>query len=113
MIECVLNLGLLGERLKEVQVDLLYNQLTKKKDWVEALARADAVFVATHSQGSIVSTHLLARLIEQKQVTASHVSMVCMAAVAAGPCSSLVPYYCSLTMLMQRTVTHLNKNFYF
>ncbi|KAH8915758.1 hypothetical protein BT69DRAFT_1229574 [Atractiella rhizophila] len=78
--EAIVGMPLEGEGKVDDRVDLLYNQLTKKKDWVEALARADAVFVATHSQGSIVSTHLLARLIEQKQVTASHVSMVCMAA---------------------------------
>lgn len=32
------------------------------------LHTADAIFVATHSQGSVVSTHLLARLIHDRHI---------------------------------------------
>jgi hypothetical protein len=36
--------------------------------WMDDLHDADAIFVATHSQGSIVSTHLLDRLIRDKHI---------------------------------------------
>jgi hypothetical protein len=41
----------------------LYTTLTSNEGWMTALRAADVVFVATHSQGSVVSTHLLDRLI--------------------------------------------------
>lgn len=41
----------------------LYKSLLSNKDWMNDLHTADVVFVATHSQGSIVSTHLIDRLI--------------------------------------------------
>lgn len=37
---------------------------------MESLRDADAIFVATHSQGSIVSTHLIGRLIKDGYITA-------------------------------------------
>lgn len=42
----------------------LFNNLISNDSWVQALRDADVIFVATHSQGSIVSTHLISRLIK-------------------------------------------------
>lgn len=46
----------------------LYNNLTSRDDWMEALHGADVIFVATHSQGSIVSTHLISQLISDGHI---------------------------------------------
>ena len=39
--------------------------------WMSDIHEADAIFVSTHSQGSIVSTHLLHRLIQDNHITTS------------------------------------------
>lgn len=41
----------------------LYQNLIGNKEWMDDLQTADVIFFATHSQGSIVSTHILDRLI--------------------------------------------------
>jgi hypothetical protein len=41
----------------------LYQNLIGNKEWMDDLQDADVIFFATHSQGSIVSTHILDRLI--------------------------------------------------
>jgi hypothetical protein len=47
------------------------------------LHAADAILVATHSQGSIVSTHLLERLIREKHIKTSRTSDLLASASAA------------------------------
>ena len=42
----------------------LYRLLTSNESWTQALRAADVIFVATHSQGSIVSTHLIHKLLQ-------------------------------------------------
>lgn len=39
--------------------------------WMSDLHEADAIIVSTHSQGSVVSTHLLNRLIQENHITTS------------------------------------------
>jgi hypothetical protein len=50
---------------------------------MDELHAADAIFVACHSQGSIVSTHLLDRLIQDKHIRTSRVTDVLSSASAA------------------------------
>lgn len=47
----------------------LYNNLMANEGWMSDLHEADAIIVSTHSQGSIVSTHLLNRLIQDNHIT--------------------------------------------
>src|ERR1700733_13162315 len=42
--------------------------MLNNKEWMEDLSAADVIFVATHSQGSVVSTHLLDRLIRDNHI---------------------------------------------
>ena len=49
----------------------LYANLKANREWMDDLHAADAVIVATHSQGSIVSTHLLDRLIQDRHIRTS------------------------------------------
>lgn len=43
----------------------LYSSLVSNSEWMDDLREADVIFVATHSQGSVVSTHLLNKLIDE------------------------------------------------
>jgi len=46
----------------------LYDNLLKNQEWMDDIRAADAILVSTHSQGSVVSTHLLDRLISEKHI---------------------------------------------
>lgn len=60
---------------------------------MEDLHDADAIFVATHSQGSVVSTHLLDRLISDRHIQTSLNADACIPAsgVASGSVASVRP----------------------
>ena len=63
-------------------------------EWIDDIHSADAILVATHSQGSIVSTHLLDRLIREKHIKTSRTSDLlasASAALAPGGTSSAAP----------------------
>jgi len=55
--------GTIGHR-----VDKLYTSLTSNHEWMADVHLADAIFFASHSQGSIVSTHILDRLIRDGHI---------------------------------------------
>ncbi|KIM74736.1 hypothetical protein PILCRDRAFT_827946, partial [Piloderma croceum F 1598] len=57
-----------GEGTINKRVDKLYNSLLANTTWMNEIHAADVIFVATHSQGSIVSTHLLDRLIRDGHI---------------------------------------------
>ncbi|CAE6491825.1 unnamed protein product [Rhizoctonia solani] len=67
-LESVTPMPLEGEGTIEHRVTKLYDDLLKHPQWLADLHRADVVLVATHSQGSIVSTHLIARLISDGHI---------------------------------------------
>lgn len=52
----------------------LYTSLTSNAEWMDDLHECDALIVATHSQGSVVSTHLLDRLLREGHLVASFTS---------------------------------------
>ncbi|KAG8805664.1 hypothetical protein FRC18_006544 [Serendipita sp. 400] len=62
-LEKLTTMPLEGEGTIDRRVEKLYQDLLSRQDWVDDLHDADVVFVATHSQGSVVSTHLLEKLI--------------------------------------------------
>ena len=65
----------------------MYNHLVENEEWMEDLHAADVIFVASHSQGAVVSTHLIDRLIEDGHIlTARSVDTLAKtaAAIAAG-----------------------------
>lgn len=83
-------IALEGQGTVDDRVDLLYSQLMAREEWIESVKKADVVFLATHSQGSIVSTHLLAKILQMGLVTGAHVHMLAMCAIAQGPCALFV-----------------------
>ncbi|CAG8635074.1 16601_t:CDS:2 [Funneliformis caledonium] len=76
-----------GEGTISTREELLYQNLSKNKTWCEALSFADVVFVATHSQGTPVSTILLSRLIKEGLVhpKRQRICMLAMAGISHGP----------------------------
>lgn len=49
----------------------IYQHLLSSEEWVNDIHAADAIFVSAHSQGSIVATHLVDRLIRDGHITTS------------------------------------------
>ncbi|KAE8185419.1 hypothetical protein A4X06_0g8115 [Tilletia controversa] len=74
--------GRVADRVHDLSVNLLSNPA-----WVKDLHEADAIFFSAHSQGSIVGTELLARLIEQKHIQPerTRVCLLAMAGIHEGP----------------------------
>ena len=54
----------------------LYAGLLGNREWMDDIHAADAILVSTHSQGSIVSTHLLDRLIGDEHIRTARNSVV-------------------------------------
>ncbi|MCO5556073.1 hypothetical protein L7F22_009617 [Adiantum nelumboides] len=86
--------GLVSDR-----VDKSFSSLLSNPKWVKDLLDSDAIFVAAHSQGSIVATHLLARLVEQRHLNLrrSRIALLCMCGIHNGPFAhlkgSITSYY--------------------
>jgi len=74
--------GKVADRVHRLSVSLLSNPA-----WVRDLHEADAIFFSAHSQGTIVGTELLARLIEQKHIQPerTRVCLLAMAGIHEGP----------------------------
>ncbi|KAI0270403.1 hypothetical protein BC834DRAFT_950148 [Gloeopeniophorella convolvens] len=81
--EKVTQIPLEGEGTISRRVDKLYSALTAHTEWTDDVHAADAILVATHSQGSVVSTHLLDRLIHDKHIRTSRASDLLAGASAA------------------------------
>ncbi|OJT14551.1 hypothetical protein TRAPUB_8884 [Trametes pubescens] len=65
----------------------VYKHLINNEEWMEDLHAADVIFVASHSQGAIISTHLVDRLIEDGHILTSRsvdVLAKSVASLAAG-----------------------------
>ncbi|KAK0235150.1 hypothetical protein EDD85DRAFT_773550 [Armillaria nabsnona] len=73
-LEKVTGIPLEGEGTIGGRVDKLYTSLASNAEWMDDLHECDALIVATHSQGSVVSTHLLDRLLREGHLVASFTS---------------------------------------
>lgn len=70
----------------------LYSNLKANESWMNDLHEADVVIVATHSQGSVVSTHLLDRLIRDNHIiTSRNQSLANSVVQAVGTGAELFP----------------------
>ncbi|KAF7339619.1 hypothetical protein MSAN_02176500 [Mycena sanguinolenta] len=67
-LEKITRIPLEGEGTIDRRVEKLYKALTSNAEWMDAIHGADVIFVATHSQGTIVSTHILDRLIRDGHI---------------------------------------------
>ncbi|KAF8264922.1 hypothetical protein EI94DRAFT_1737298 [Lactarius quietus] len=81
--EKVTQIPLEGEGTINKRVEKLYTNLLANHEWIDDLHAADAILVATHSQGSIVSTHLLDRLIHDKHIKTSRTASDLLASASA------------------------------
>ncbi|SGY16760.1 BQ5605_C012g06979 [Microbotryum silenes-dioicae] len=78
-------IGLEGQGEVEARVEKHLQQIIDRAEWVEALKKADAVFLATHSQGTVVSTQLLAKLLERNIIVGHKTHMLAMCGISQGP----------------------------
>ncbi|KAJ7900164.1 hypothetical protein B0H14DRAFT_3080532 [Mycena olivaceomarginata] len=67
-LEKITRIPLEGEGTIDRRVEKLYAALTSNAEWMDAIRSADVIFVATHSQGTIVSTHIINRLIQDGHI---------------------------------------------
>ncbi|CAG8435743.1 1500_t:CDS:2 [Ambispora gerdemannii] len=76
-----------GEGKIDTRVDILFTNLLVNQSWCAALAAADVIFVATHSQGTPVSTMLLSRLISLNHIhpRRQRICLLAMAGISHGP----------------------------
>lgn len=81
----ILPIPLEGEGQVDDRVNRLYDQLVSRDEWIQALKKADVVFLATHSQGTVVSTALLARMLDTGLISGAKTHMLAMCAIAQGP----------------------------
>lgn len=72
-----------GEGTISRRVDKLYQNLIGNKEWMDDLQNADVIFFATHSQGSIVSTHILDHLITDGHIRTAPRDLTANAIAAA------------------------------
>ncbi|PCH42800.1 hypothetical protein WOLCODRAFT_138070 [Wolfiporia cocos MD-104 SS10] len=81
-----------GDGPIEMKISKLHEHLLGDEDWMEDLHAADVIFVAAHSQGCIVATHLIDRLIRDGHIlTSRNVDMVAQTAAAIAPGSAAIP----------------------
>ncbi|TFK50658.1 hypothetical protein OE88DRAFT_1713075 [Heliocybe sulcata] len=83
-LETITRIPLEGEGTIGKRVERLYSNLTKNEEWMDAIHGADVIFVATHSQGSIVSTHVLDGLIRDGHIRTRRGVGVSQAGVGVG-----------------------------
>jgi hypothetical protein len=99
--EAVTAIPLEGDGIVNDRLSRLYDNLMKRQDWVDALNAADRVFVVAHSQGCIVSTMLLSRLISEGEVNGTKCAMLLMCGVSQGPFVSLYNSWTSAYLYLE------------
>ena len=67
----------------------LYANLQSNQEWMDELRAADVIFVASHSQGSVVSTHLLDRLIRDNHIRTARNTVIGTAASESFPTAGM------------------------
>ncbi|KAI9015546.1 hypothetical protein DFJ74DRAFT_609352 [Hyaloraphidium curvatum] len=82
--DAITGIALEGPGRVEERIEALYAQLLRHR---EALGRADMVFFAAHSQGSVVSAHLLSRLVANGVLDPerTRTCLLAMAGISHGP----------------------------
>lgn len=87
--EAITAIPLEGDGTVKDRTERLYENLTARQDWIEALNNADRIFIASHSQGTIVSAMLIERLINEGEINGTKCMMLNMCSVSQGPFYSL------------------------
>ncbi|KAH9837583.1 uncharacterized protein C8Q71DRAFT_796153 [Rhodofomes roseus] len=78
-----------GDGTIERKVSKVHDHLLSNEDWMEDLHAADVILVAAHSQGSIVATHLIDRLVRDGHIlTSRSVDILKRTAAAVAPGSA-------------------------
>ena len=82
----VVKIALEGEGTVSARVDLLWKNLSGKKEWMDHVREADLILVACHSQGSPVGAGIMAKLVEEGIVEErTRLGLLCIAGIHLGP----------------------------
>jgi hypothetical protein len=89
--DAITSIPLEGEGKVEDRVQRLYDALVGNSNWLDAISSADVIFWATHSQGTPVSSLLLARLLHEGHIHTGRqqCAMLAMAGISQGPFPAL------------------------
>ncbi|KAI8579067.1 hypothetical protein K450DRAFT_243700 [Umbelopsis ramanniana AG] len=89
--DAITSIPLEGEGKVEDRVQRLYDALVGNSSWLDAISSADVIFWATHSQGTPVSSLLLARLLHEGHIHMGRqqCAMLAMAGISQGPFPAL------------------------
>lgn len=75
-----------GDGTIERKVSKVHDHLLSDDDWMEDLHAADVIFVASHSQGCIIATHLVDRLLRDGHIlTSRSVTTIAKTAASIAP----------------------------
>ncbi|KZO92434.1 hypothetical protein CALVIDRAFT_601440 [Calocera viscosa TUFC12733] len=67
-LEQMTEIPLEGEGTIQSRLDRLYATLTSNEAWMTAIHEADIILFATHSQGSVVTCHIMDRLLDEGHI---------------------------------------------
>lgn len=87
--EAITAIPLEGDGTVKDRAERLYENLMARQDWIDAVNTADRIFVASHSQGTIVSAMLVERLINEGEINGTKCMMLNMCSISQGPFYSL------------------------
>ncbi|KAI0691817.1 hypothetical protein BC835DRAFT_1430723 [Cytidiella melzeri] len=86
-----------GDGTIERKLSKIHSHLMGNEEWMRDLHSADVIFVAAHSQGSIVSAHLIDRLIKEGHImTERNMEIIAQAAASVAP-GGIAPSFTSMT----------------
>ena len=83
----VVKIALEGEGTVSARVEMLWKNLSGRKEWMDHIREADLILVACHSQGSPVGAGIMARLVEEGVVAMekTKLGLLCVAGIHLGP----------------------------
>jgi hypothetical protein len=83
----VVKIALEGEGTVSKRIEMLWQNLKGKEEWMEHIREADLILVACHSQGSPVGAGIIAKLVEEGVVgiERTRLGMLCVAGIHLGP----------------------------
>ena len=84
----VVKIALEGEGTVSARVEMLWKNLSGRKEWMDHIREADLILVACHSQGSPVGAGIMARLVEEGIVATerTRLGLLCVAGIHLRSC---------------------------
>ena len=87
----VVKIALEGEGTVSTRIEMLWKNLSGRKEWMDHIREADLILVACHSQGSPVGAGIIARLVEEGivEMEKTKLGLLCVAGIHLGPATDV------------------------